>query len=215
MKTKNLRPLVDIVMTLLLLASMAYELVGPAFEKIFGIDGYEYGALIHEYIGTAFLIVVLFHLWLNRRWLMNIFNGKYNAARSVLVLSDVVLIIDVIFLLISGIMMSRVLGFDSDEGFGMSFARTSHMLAAYWGYVIMSFHVGLHVKKIPLIFLIPALYGIYAFFKRQIHEYMFLITEFAFFDFDEPLIFFFIDYICVMVLFACAGFFIMKVCRKC
>ena len=216
MKKKNLRPFVDIIMTLLLLMSMSYELIGSVFEKFFGIDAYEYGALIHEYVGTAFILVVFFHLWLNRKWLMNIFNGKYNPARAVLVISDLVLIADIILILISGIMMSRVLSLDfSDESLGMSFARTAHMLASYWGYVIMSFHVGLHVKKFPAILFIPALYGIYAFFKRQIHEYMFLITEFAFFDFDEPLIFFFIDYICVMILFAFAGFFIMKACRKC
>ena len=215
MKIKNLKIFVDITMTLLLLMSMSYELIGSVFEKIFGLDAYEYGALIHEFIGTAFILVVFFHLWLNRKWLMNIFKGKYNAARAVLVFSDIILIIDIIFILFSGLMMSRVLSFDfPDESLGMSFARTSHMLASYWGYVIMSFHAGLHVKKFPVILFVPAFYGIYAFIKRQIHEYMFLITEFVFFDFEENLIFFFIDYICVMVLFACAGFFIMKACRK-
>ena len=211
---RNLKPIVDIVMTLLLLMSMSYELVGSVFEQIFGIDGYEYGALIHEYIGAAFILTVVFHLWLNRKWLKNIFRGNYNPARSVLVLADVLLIIDVVFLMVSGLMMSRILGLDSDEGFGMSFARTAHMLASYWGYVIMSFHVGLHLKKFSIPLIAPMLYGGYAFFARQIHEYMFLLTEFVFFDFDEPIIFFFLDYIAVMILFAGLGYFIMKLCRK-
>jgi len=215
MKIKNLRIFVDIAMTLLLLASMSYELIGSLFEKIFGLDKYDYGALIHEYVGGAFILCVIFHLWLNRKWLMNIFHGKYNASRFVLVISDVILIIDVIFILVSGLMMSRVLDFDfSDESLGMSFARTAHVLASYWGFVIMSFHAGLHVRKFPVIFFVPAFYGAYAFIKRQIHEYMFLITEFVFFDFEESLIFFFLDYICVMILFACAGFFVMKASRK-
>ena len=201
-------------MTFLLLMSMTYELIGYVFEKIFGIDGYEYGALIHEYVGISFILLVIFHLWLNRRWLMNIFNGHYNIARSILVFSDIILIFDIFFILLSGLIMSRVLGIDSDDDFGMSFARTSHILASYWGYVIMSFHAGLHIRKFPKILIIPMLYGCYAFFKRQIHEYMFLITEFVFFDFEEPLIYFILDYISVMILFTGLGFFVMKLCRR-
>ena len=212
---KRLRPIVDAAMTVLLLMSMSYETIGSVFEKIFGIDAYEYGALIHEYIGISFIALVFFHLWLNRHWLLNIFKGRYNMARSVLVLADIFLIADIFFLLISGLMMSQILGFDSfSENSAMSFARTAHMLAAYWGYVIMSFHVGLHIKKIPKIFFIIAVYGCYAFIKRQIYEYMFLLTEFVFFDFEESLIYFFIDYIAVMILFAVFSSFVMKICRK-
>ena len=76
MKIKNLRIFVDIAMTLLLLMSMSYELIGFVFEKISGLDAYEYGALVHEFVGTAFILAVFFHLWLNRKWLMNIFNDK-------------------------------------------------------------------------------------------------------------------------------------------
>lgn len=210
---KRTRLLIDILMTLLLLMSMAYEMIGSVFEKFFGIDGYEYGALIHEYIGISFILLVMIHLWLNRLWLMNIFKGRYTAARSVLVFADVLLIMDIAFILVSGLMMSRALGFDSlDEG--MSFARTAHMLASYWGYVIMSFHVGLHLKKFPVIFVVPMLYGCYALVKRQIYEYMFLISEFVFFDFEEPIIYFFMDYIAVMLLFAGLGYLVMKLCRK-
>ena len=214
---KKLRLAIDILMTLFLLMSMSYETIGNIFEKIFGIDAYEYGALIHEFIGVAFIALVIFHLWLNRRWLLNMFKGRYNAARSVLVFADVVLIVDIILLLVSGLMMSRILGADPDESFesfGMSFARIAHMLAAYWGYVIMSFHVGLHIKKFPAIIFIPALYGCYAFVKRQLHEYMFLRTEFVFFDFEEPIIYFLLDYIAIMILFASVGYFVMKMCRR-
>lgn len=215
---RMLRPIVDIAMTLLLLLSMAYELVGPASaelcEKLFGFsfDGYEYGALMHEAIGTAFLLLLAFHLWLNRRWLMSMFKGRYNAARAVLVLADVLLIVDVVFLLISSVLMSRALDLYVDEG--MSFARTAHLLSSYWGYVIMSFHIGLHWKKFPLWLLAPMAYGVYAFIQRQIGEYMSLSSEFVFFDFDEPIGYFFLDYIAVMLLFAGLGCAVMSLCRK-
>ena len=48
-------------------------------------------------------------------------------------------------------------------------------------------------------------YGIYAFFRRQIGEYLFLWTHFVFFDDSEPLIFFFIDYLAIMGLFVFIG----------
>ena len=215
---RMLRPVVDIAMTLLLLLSMAYEMVGPAFEvfceKLFGFafDGYEYGALMHEAIGTAFLLLIAFHLWLNRHWLMSMFKGRYNASRAVLVLADILLIVDVAFLFVSGVMMSRALDLYVDEG--MSFARTAHLLSSYWGYVIMSFHIGLHFRKFPLWLLAPMAYGVFAFIQRQIGDYMFLRSEFVFFDFDEPIGYFFLDYIAVMLLFAGLGCAVMSVCRK-
>lgn len=213
-----LRPIVDIAMTLLLLLSIAYELIGPVSaelcEKLFGLsfDGYEYGALMHEAIGTAFLLLIAFHLWLNRHWLMSMFKGRYNASRAVLVLADILLIVDVAFLFVSGVMMSRALDLYVDEG--MSFARTAHLLSSYWGYVIMSFHIGLHFRKFPLWLLAPMAYGVFAFIQRQIGDYMFLRSEFVFFDFDEPIGYFFLDYIAVMLLFAGLGCAVMSVCRK-
>ena len=44
-----LRPVIDILMTIILLLSMSYELIGPALEKFIEFDGYEYGGLIHEW----------------------------------------------------------------------------------------------------------------------------------------------------------------------
>ena len=221
-------------MTTLLLLSMAYEMVGPAFEefcgKVFGVsfDGYEMGGIIHEWIGTALILLFFWHLWLNRYWLKNLFKGRYNATRTVLALTNLLLIIDVVFLLVSGIMMSKVLDLPLEGG--MDFARTSHMLASYWGYVIMSFHIGLywHVMS-AMMFRQPSLasgvfphiaavvlmaYGAYAFVKRQLGEYMFLFTEFVFFDFEEPILYFFIDYIAIMILFACLGHYLILLFRR-
>ena len=48
-------------------------------------------------------------------------------------------------------------------------------------------------------------YGIYAFIRREFPAYMFRQTMFAFFDFAEPLLFFLLDYLAIMVLFATLG----------
>ena len=62
------------------------------------------------------------------------------------------------------------------------------------------------VKAVTVI--LPALvcaYGIYAFVKRQLLSYMFLQIMFAFFDFNEARLFFFLDYLSIMILFMFLG----------
>lgn len=63
--------------------------------------------------------------------------------------------------------------------------------------------------KMPLFSKIAVLvvccYGVYAFVKQKLGTYMFLISEFVFFDFNEPLLIFFIDYIAIMILFGFIG----------
>lgn len=103
------------------------------------------------------------------------------------------------------------------------------MLSVYWGFVLMSIHLGFHwgmmvgaVKKhfktpsavrtwtvriagIPI-----ALYGAGAFAKRDIGTYMFLKSEFVFFNFEEPFLFFLIDYIAIMGMFVWLTYYGMK-----
>lgn len=53
--------------------------------------------------------------------------------------------------------------------------------------------------------LLTAVYGILAFIKRDIGSYLLMRTEFVFFDFEEPLLFFLFDYLCIMGLFIWIG----------
>ena len=50
-----------------------------------------------------------------------------------------------------------------------------------------------------------SVYGIYAFIRRGFPGYMFMQTMFAFFDYGEPKLYFFADYLAIMVLFAICG----------
>ena len=50
-----------------------------------------------------------------------------------------------------------------------------------------------------------SVYGIVAFVKRGFPGYMFGKTMFAFFDYAEPRVYFFIDYIAIMILFMMTG----------
>lgn len=108
------------------------------------------------------------------------------------------------------------------------------MLASYWGFVLMSLHLGLHwsmmmgmakkavnksfaVRTWGLRILASAIagYGVFAFVKREIGSYMLLKTQFVFFDFDQPLIFFLLDYVAVMGLFVFIGHYLAELLKRC
>lgn len=66
-------------------------------------------------------------------------------------------------------------------------------------------------RVLRILALVIAGYGVYAFIRRDIGVYMLFRSHFVFFDYEEPLVFFYLDYIAVMGLFiwignyACAG----------
>ena len=107
------------------------------------------------------------------------------------------------------------------------------MLSAYWGFVFISLHLGLHwsmmigmakrLFKNPsaartwiarILGLAIACYGVCVFVKREIGSYMLLKNQFVFFDFDEPLIFFLLDYIAVMGLFVFIGHYLSESIKR-
>lgn len=207
---------IDFSMIVGLLLLMAYELIGEA---------------VHEWAGTGVLLLCTIHHIINRNWIVHLQKGKYTAFRILQTIVTAFAFLSIVGLMISGIILSRhVFGFLSISN-GQAIARTMHMLCAYWGLILLSLHIGLHVStlmgvmrqalhiakpSLPLtIFLritglLIATHGMYAFFQRQIGSYLFLQNEFVFFEFNEPLIAFFADYLSIMELFACIGYCLSK-----
>ena len=110
--------------------------------------------------------------------------------------------------------------------------RILHMLAAYWGFVLMSLHLGVHWNMmmgmagkaagkpsvlrtwiLRIIGIAIAAYGIYAFISRGIGSYMTLQNVFVFFDYEEPLYLFYLDYIAVMGFFVWIGHYAAQILR--
>lgn len=125
--------------------------------------------------------------------------------------------------MVSSVLISReVFAFLPISG-GRSLGRTLHLLCAYWGFVLLSLHLGIHWRSmmamarrlckpsptrrrvLQVAGSLAVLYGLYAFFHRSIPTYLFLQSQFVFFDFEEPLIFFFLDYLAAMGLFVWIG----------
>ncbi len=65
-----------------------------------------------------------------------------------------------------------------------------------------------------IIALIIAGYGVYAFVKRDIGSYLLLQNQFAFFDFEEPIVQFLLDYIAVLGLFTAIVHYTSGIIRK-
>ena len=190
-------------MTVLLLLLMAYSLIGEAF---------------HEVIGTAIFVLFIGHHILNRGWYKALPKGRYSALRIFQTVLDVLLLLVMITQPLSGILMSKHLYTFLPVSGVSATAREIHLMFAYWSLVLMSIHAGSHllpmVKRIKskqgraaalLIAAAVSVYGAIAFFARQFPGYMLHRVLFAFFDYDEPLARFFLDYAAIMVLFACIG----------
>lgn len=208
---------VDLGMTILLMLLMAFELIGRT---------------AHEWIGAGMFVLFIVHHILNRKWSGNLFHGKYSSYRSLQTVSAALVFLTMLGSMVSAVLISReVFAFLPISG-GRSFGRTLHMLCAYWGFLFLSFHLGIHwnmilgmagklcgkpstlrARLIRTAGALIAAYGVYALFRRGIPSYLLLQTQFVFFDFEEPLIFFFLDYLTVMGLFVFAGHYAEKAVR--
>ena len=211
MKPKQiLKMIIDIAMTVLFLVLMAYHVTGNS---------------LHEWLGVTLFLLFIVHHVLNRKWYKGLFKGKYTASRVLMAAVNFLLFAAMVGMMISGMMLSReVFGF-LDLRAGM-FGRRLHMVSTAWGFCLMAAHIGLHwgmvvgmAKKILVngkwagivargIAVLLAVYGIYAFISRQIGERMLLLMEYAFFDYGEPAVFFFADYVCILILFAALSYYL-------
>lgn len=207
---------VDILMTIFMLLLMAYYITGEQF---------------HEWLGAITFLLFAFHHVINWSWIRNLYKGTYNAFRIVQVIINALLFLCLIGQMISGIILSRyVFTFLPITG-GTNIARSLHHVCAYWAFILISVHIGQHwgmmlgmARKFSkgsapqpnILRTVAALiagYGIYAFVTRQFPQYMFNKIQFSFFDYDAPIILFFLDYFTIMGLFVLIGHYATRLIR--
>jgi hypothetical protein len=213
MKKKTVKTIIDILMTAALPVLMAYSLVGET---------------LHEIVGSVMLALFITHHILNRKATVSMFKGKQTPARIVNTALNIILFVVMILLPVSGIVMSKHLyTFLPTTGLS-AIARTAHLLLSYWGFALMSLHLGFHadiwlnlLKKkkaafitFSVILTLIAAFGAYAFIVNRLYEYMFLQTQFVFFDFDKPLLLTFGEYLSMIVLFAWTGYLLKELLKR-
>jgi cytochrome b561 len=173
---------VDIILAVVLLALMSYQATG---EKI------------HEWTGIAMTVIVISHLIMNLKFFSAIPKGKYNAYRTVLTLTDILLLLCFFMTALCGMSMSSNAVPFLNGIIPVSFARTAHLALSYWSFAFMGLHIGYHLsapitktdkkKKAVILSVIgtASAFGIYLLVRNGIFGYMFLINRFAFFDYDK------------------------------
>ena len=123
---------IDIGMTVLLLLLMAYELIGSG---------------LHEWIGLAMFVLFVCHHLLNRGWYKNLFRGSYTPMRLLQTILAGLVLLTMLGAMVSSVLISReVFAFLPISG-GRSLGRTLHLLCAYWGFVLLSLHLGIHWRS--------------------------------------------------------------------
>ena len=178
---------IDLVMTALMFCQTAYLLIGET---------------AHEWVGTLLFALFILHHALNWRWYRGLGKGRWPAARILQTAVNFLLLACMLGLMVSGVILSReVFRFLPVSG-GMRFARILHMLSAYWGFVLVGVHAGLHwgmvismlpkkragaktaasVRKWALraAALLCCGFGVYAFVKHRIADYLFLRSQFVY-----------------------------------
>lgn len=206
MKNK-IKTAADILMTAALPVLMCYSIVGET---------------AHEIIGIAMFALFILHHILNFGWTKALFKGKYPPKRIVGTIVNAAVLICMLGLMYSSIVISKHIFTFLNLGGAMT-ARTIHLLCAYWGLVLMSVHLGMHISqmaarmklrskaliwKLRIIFGVVGVVGIYEFIQLKFTDYMFGRVKFVFIDTSASAVLTAMQYLTVMVLFAYIGYFL-------
>ncbi len=194
---------VDGVMVLLLLNQMAFVLTGQQ---------------VHEWAGALMLLLVLCHNLFNRRWFTALHKGAYKPRRLFETAVNLLLVVILLGLLISGVVMSwYAFDFLPIRG-GRALARRVHIFCAYWGFLLMTIHIAMHWNGIKGglrrmfagkelsekgkrffsgLSWVVSVYGIYAGYRHEILSFLLLQNEFAMFQ-EQSIFGFVLDYLAMM-----------------
>jgi hypothetical protein len=189
------------------------------------------GDAAHEWIGVSVCAVCITHNALNRNWYKNIFKGAYNFRRGVLAIINLLLVVAMAALIITGLMHSRaVLALLNLPG-GM-LLRLIHTTSAYWCLPLIGAHLGLnwgmilnafrkvtktnrvnHTGKIILrtITLALVVFGVWSSFDRDMFSKLFLGFSFDYWPEERPVILFFVVNLSIMVMYGSITHYTLKI----
>lgn len=208
---------IDVLMTVCMLFLVSYSLVGDE---------------AHEYIGVGIFILFVLHISLNRRWFCCIFKGRYSWIRAVQTLINLAIFACMLGSMLSGIVLSNYIFSQLQFNDLFEVANAIHIFCAFWGFILIGVHLGMNwsfvvskisktintqgvlVKALKILVLAIAIYGIFAFYKRGVFDYLFLRTHFLNVDFNDTLVTYMFDYVSIMVLFGLIGFYLKRGMRS-
>lgn len=192
MKKRYYTHTIDLLMTLVLILLMTYSLIGEAW---------------HEILGILMFLLFLCHHVLTYQTYGSMLKRHKTLFQKLNLTLNVLLLVIMIMQPISGILMSRHILTSIQLASGTTILRKIHMALAYWGFVLMSVHIGFHAAYLPftrqtytrMLFGLLSVYGFYALIKRKIIAYLLMRVMFAYIDFSEPVWLACLDYLAIMI----------------
>lgn len=180
----EIKRIVDIAMTVLLLCLMAYQVTGE---------------MAHEWIGMGMTVLIIIHQILNRKWYGALFKGKYRPYRILSTTLNILLLLSFLLTAFCGMSMS---GYAVPFLYGMapvSFVRRTHLSMSHWSFVLMGMHLGMHIPMMTAglkwkgrtktilagLFTCIGGIGLYLFLRNGMPDYLFFRVPFAFLDYEK------------------------------
>ena len=199
---KKIRIILDILLTSVLILAMAYQLTGYA---------------VHEWTGIVLTAAVIAHLVLNRRFFTSFKKGRYNAYRTFVSVSDILLLVCFFMTALCGMSMSSEAVPFLNGIIPLQLARQLHLSLSYWTFALTGLHIGSHlsvpIKKagkksritVLSLFAAASAAGLYLIIKNGVFRYLFFLTRFAFFDYGSPKWFVPVGNVLMLMFFAFIG----------
>ena len=208
---------VDAAMTVLFILQMGYHMVD---------------ASAHEWLGVALCLLFILHHALNGGWHRGLLRGKYSPQRALLTAVDVLLALAMVAIIVSSIMVSRYVFRFLDLGM-RALGREMHMISTMWGFVLTGLHLGLHwniflgmarracrgrtaktgVLLARVVLTAAFIFGAYQFMTRGLWMELFMLRDFAFLPYGEPLLLFIASYLCILAMWAAVTHYLSKALR--
>lgn len=143
----------------------------------------------HAYAGMALFALFIIHNFLNGWFYKTTGKGNYNSNRILLSVTVFVLLFLMTLMAVSSVFATGAVFEWSPLRFNQ-FWRTVHLMSTSWGYMVMSFHLALHLhaplKKLDkkaeskscnfllyIMYILVILAGCFAFYKTQLYFYLF------------------------------------------
>lgn len=210
---------IDLIMTILLFAAMACRITGNT---------------IHELVGVSMFVLFIAHNIVNRRWYQAVLKEK-NSVLSVLNTTvNLLILITMAVLLVSAVYISHTV-FDFIPAEGNLFVRKIHVFSAYWGFILMSVHLGIHwgmitgavrrmtgititnrIYRIVLrvVVVLIVVYGVQVSFDKDLCSKLILYYAYDFWNSDESMTGIFMSYLSIMGIYIFGTYYVLKFVRK-
>lgn len=210
---------IDLIMTVLMLTAMAYRITGNTAHELVGVS-----------IGVLFVV----HNLVNRRWYQAILKGKYHVFRALNTAVNLLLVVTMAALMVSGILISRTVFAFLPISDG-AFARQIHILAVYWLFILVSIHVGMHWEMLinaarkmtgmiepnrvcagvlRVLALLIAIVGVYASLERDIGSKLILYYTYDYWDPDTSTLIFFAEYLSILGMYISGTYYVLKCIQR-